>query len=491
MDSSARGWAKQAMSVGPGRCPFCDELVFAEAAIPARCPFQGEAGCPLADELAATGDDDPLGETIAYSAGEVVSEPDGFPEEDDLIDQRLGQYYLGPVIGRGSMGRVYKGEHAGLGRPCAIKVMNPGLVARQPLVVDRFWAEARAVANLIHPNVVTVHNLGSDRGYHYIEMEYVPGGVSLKEKLVRGGALDPARSTDLLRQVALGLSAAHRSRLVHRDVKPANVLLTSDGQAKLADFGLVRRLGDRDLGVAGALAGTPTFMAPELFSGGQACPRTDLYALGVMYFYLLTAQLPFASDNLERLIRLHRKAPVPDIVDLAPGAPVEVASILKRLLAKRPDDRYASADELASDLEEVLGHLRDTESLVREAIEGLGGFMQQGGRDQFRIILPVPGDRLQEVYIEVIESRKRDRLLSIFSVCAPADPTHYEYVLKLNSELTYGGLSIREVNGQPMFVMTRTYPRGHVSPAEIRSAISEVGRRGDWLEQQLTTHDVF
>ena len=115
-------------------------------------------------------------------------EDDGFPEVDDLADATLGQYRLGRIIGRGSMGRVYRGEHLSLARPCAIKVMNPGLVARKPKIRERFWAEARAVANLVHPHVVTVHNLGNDRGYHYIEMEYVPGGVSLKEALdPRGG----------------------------------------------------------------------------------------------------------------------------------------------------------------------------------------------------------------------------------------------------------------------------------------------------------------
>ena len=149
------------------------------------------------------------------------------------------------------MGRVYEAEHLTLARPCAIKVMNPGLVARQPQIRERFWAEARVVANLVHPHVVTVHNLGSDRGYHYIEMEYVPGGVSLRETLVREGPFEPMRASTLVRQVVLALGAAHRSGLVHRDVKPSNVLLTADGHAKLADFGLVRRLSELELaGVA-------------------------------------------------------------------------------------------------------------------------------------------------------------------------------------------------------------------------------------------------
>ncbi len=271
-------------------------------------------------------------------------------------------------------------------------------------MVDRFWGEARAVAGLVHPNIVTVHNLGSDRGYHYIEMEYVPGGVSLKEVVVRDGALDPLRATLYARQVALALAAAHRAGLVHRDVKPANVLLTSEGNAKLADFGLVRRLAEVE-SAGGPLAGTPTFMAPELFSGASGSPRTDLYAVGVMYFYLLTVRLPFASDRLAQLIRLHRQAPVPDPRKLEPDIPDELVPILERLLAKDPADRFTSAEDLAEELKVVAGHLRDTESLVREGLEGLECLIQQGARDHFRVIVPVPGDRLQEVYIEVVEGR--------------------------------------------------------------------------------------
>jgi serine/threonine-protein kinase len=413
---------------------------------------------------------------------------DGFPSIDDLIDRTLGQYRIGPVIGRGNMGRVYRGEHAGLGRTCAIKVMNPGLVDRQPQILERFWAEARALAGLMHPHVVTVHNLGSDRGYHYIEMEYVPGGVSLKETLVRGGTLAPVRATNLVRQVAQALGAAHQAGLVHRDVKPANVLLTADGKAKLADFGLVRDMND---GLAsGPIAGTPTFMAPELFTGAPASPQSDLYAVGVMYYYLLSARLPFASDRLPLLIRLHQRAPVPDVRHFAPTVPDDIASILDRCLAKDPADRYSSSQELMEELQAVIFHLRDVESLIRECLEGLDGVVE-GAQDRWRILLKVPGSRLQEVRLELTEDRTKRRLLSVYSVCCPADPGHYEFALKLNAELTYGGLSIHDVDGKPMFVMTRAYPGGDVSPEEIRAAVQEIARQSDWVEQQLTRADVF
>ena len=466
-------------------CPFCGEL--AAAGLPApECPFVGETGCPLGSDSQAT-EDDALAETVAYPGFNPAADEDGFPEVDDLIDNLLGQYRIGAVIGEGAMGRVYRGEHTGLGRTSAIKVLSPGLMARQPQTVERFSAEARAVAGLIHPNVVTVHNLGFDRGYHYIEMEYIAGGVSLREKLIREGAFEAMRATTLVRQVALALGAAHRSGLVHRDVKPANVLLTADGQAKLADFGLVRRVDDRQ---GASVAGTPTFMAPELFRGATADPRTDLYAVGVMWFYLLTARLPFAADRLSDLIRLHKHAPTPDLRRLAPEVPDELPPILARLLAKDASGRPESADAFAEELKVVLGHLRDTESLVRESLEGLDCLVQ-GGKERYRVIVPVAGDRIQEVYVEVAHGRKHERLLQIFSVCAPADPRHYEFALKLNAELTIGGLSVREVNGQPMFVMTRTYSRAHVTTADIRAAVMEIARKGDWVEQQLTSTDVY
>jgi eukaryotic-like serine/threonine-protein kinase len=368
-------------------------------------------------------------------------------------------------------------------------VLNPGLVARQPQVREQFWAEARVVANLIHPNVVTVHNLGTDRDYHFIEMEYVAGGISLKETLVKDGPFDPIRASKLVHQVVLALGAAHRSGLVHRDVKPANVLLTTEGKAKLADFGLVRR--HNELGPSGAkVAGTPTYMAPELFTGGAASPKSDIYAVGVMFYYLISARLPFAADRISRLIRLHRLEAVPDIREIVPDLDERVTDILARCLAKDPAARYASAEELAEDLDTAIAQLRDTEGLLREAVEGLDCFIQ-GARDHFRILFKLPNDRLQEVYLEVGQNRHNERLLSVFSVCCPAELRHYEFALKLNAEMTYGGLSIREVNGQAMFVMTRTFPRGHVHPEAIRAALVDIARRSDWVEQQLTHADVY
>jgi serine/threonine-protein kinase len=450
----------------------------------AKKPNEGSLGPLTASAMNALNDD--LDETSAFAP-----EPSEWDEAecDDLVNSTLGQYRIVEEIGRGSMGRVFKSFHSGLGRICAVKVLSPTLVTKQPRVVDWFQGEARAIAGLIHPHIVTIHNLGWDRGYHYVEMEYVSGGQTLKEIVARKGALDPLEATRIIRHVALALDEAHRSGLIHRDVKPANVLMTPDNRAKLADFGLVRRL--REVSQSNNLAGTPTFMAPELFAGTSANSRTDLYAVGVTFYYLVTARLPFAAERLGHLIKLHRSAPVPDPRLVNPNMPDELANLLLRLLSKDPALRPESASALIEQIDIVEGHLRDTDGLVRDGLAGLDCLIQKSATDLFRVIVPVPGDRLHEVYIEVVEGRKRERLLTVFSVCAPADARHYEFALRLNAELTYGGLSIRHVNGAPMFVMSRTYARGNVTPSDIRAAVVEIARRGDWVEQQLTSTDLY
>jgi eukaryotic-like serine/threonine-protein kinase len=426
-----------------------------------------------------------------------VGDPDRAPTEDlndqepwgdELVGGRLSQYRIESHLGRGSMARVFKARHLGLERICALKIMNPRLISSQEANRDQFWAEARAAANLIHPHVVTIYNLGSDQGYDFIEMEYVAGAVSLRDCLIHRGPLHPVRAARLVRQVALALHEAHRSGIIHRDVKPANVLLTSHGHAKLADFGLAQRL----LGLPSRrLAGTPSFMAPELFKGTPASPQSDLYAVGVMLYYLVSGLLPFAAPSIKALIQLHHTQPVPDLHPDGPAIPEGLLQIIERCLAKSPSHRFASALELADELRLAIQRLRDTESLIRESVRGLDCFVQ-GARESFRILLPQQkGQRLQEVLIEVNEGKETERFLSVFSVCGPAEPTHHAAALALNARLTYGSISIRHVLGAPMFVMTRTFSRDRVRPSELRAAIIEIARRSDQIEQQITQLDVY
>jgi serine/threonine-protein kinase len=209
-----------------------------------------------------------------------------------------------------------------------------------------------------------------------------------------------------------------------------------------------------------------------------------------MYYALLSGNLPFISNRLTQLIRLHRTAPIPDLRAKLPDVPTSVITIVAKCLAKRPEQRYSSAEDLADDLAAVITGLRDTESLVRESVEGLPCLVR-GGRDEFRVLFPLPDERLQEVYLEVTVGRQGERFLSVFSVCGPANPEHFEFALKLNAELTYGSISVRYVNGNPMFVMTRTFPRERINPMDVRAALVEISRRADGVEQQLTDADLY
>jgi serine/threonine-protein kinase len=432
----------------------------------------------------------PLEETIDHRVGAGRRRQERSSRDvDALLGRRVGQYRIESVLGRGSMASVFKAHHLGLSRLCALKVMDPGVFADQPRLREQFWAEARAAANLIHPHVVTIHNLGTLDGFHFIEMEYVPGGITLRESLVRDGPLDPKRAVKLALEVVLALGAAHDAGLVHRDIKPANVLLTPDGRAKLADFGLVRRLDDLAQGSA-PLAGTPTFMSPELFRGTPASPQSDIYALGVLLFHALSGRLPFVADNITQLIHVQQTHPIPDVREFAAAVPEALAAVLERCLAKSPADRYSTARELADSLQFAGHRLRDTESLVRESTRGLDCFIQ-GACDTFRIIVPLPGDRLQEVIIEATEGKNNDHYLSVFSVCGPADPAYFAYALKLNAQLTFGSISVLDVLGSPMFVMSRTFPGDAVRPEEVRDALLEIARRADSVERQLTRLDQY
>ena len=317
-------------------------------------------------------------------------------------------------------------------------------------------------------------------------MEYVPGAVSLRDWLIRRGPFEPLPTAKLVRQVVLALEAAHRAGVVHRDVKPANVLLTPQGHAKLADFGLAYQQFDL---FQERIAGTPSFMAPELFRRAAASPQSDIYAVGVMLYYLLSGRLPFAANTIKELIRLHQKQPVPDIRAIVDAIPDRLAMIVGRCLAKDPADRFSSSLELANELRFVIQQLKDAESLLRDSLKGLACSLE-GSRDTFRITIPQQdGERPQEVIVEVNEAPNKERFLSVFAICGPAEPSHYASALALNGRLTYGTLSIRHVLGAPKLVMSRTFPRDRVRGSELRDAIIEIARRSRQIEQQLTQLD--
>jgi tRNA A-37 threonylcarbamoyl transferase component Bud32 len=258
--------------------------------------------------------------------------------------RRIASYTLLEVIGHGGMATVYRANQERLDRTVAIKVLSENL-AHSTEFMERFRREARTAANMRHPNVITVHDFGEDeRGVPYLVLEYIEG-PTLADLMDAG--LDDARIPDLLDQIAAGLDYAHARGVVHRDIKPGNVLFTDDGRAVLADFGLAWLLEGTKLTLTGGVIGTPEYMAPEQASGEPIDHRTDVYALGVVLYEMLVGERPFVADTPIAVLLMHLQDPAPSVLVARPDLPTDVGLVLERALVKNPAERYQSAGALA------------------------------------------------------------------------------------------------------------------------------------------------
>ncbi len=306
--------------------------------------------------------------------------------------RRLGQYQVKHRLGAGGMGEVYLAEHVLLRRPCALKLIRPER-AGDPTSLARFEREVQATAALTHPNIVEIFDYGrADDGTFYYAMEYLPG-LSLQQLVRRHGALPPARAVHLLRQVCAALQQAHAAGLVHRDVKPGNVLVCQRGGrhdvAKLLDFGLVRSHGlagdEEKLTRDGAIAGTPAYMSPELAAGkGDLDARSDLYGLGAVAYFLLTGRPPFVRGSAVQTLAAHLAEPVVAPDRHRPEVPADLQAVVLRCLEKDPARRFPDAGTLDQALarcgcagqwtgEQAAAWWRDSAAgEQREAGEGVG-----------------------------------------------------------------------------------------------------------------------
>ena len=237
----------------------------------------------------------------------------------------------------------------------ALKILHEQYT-RDEDYVERFRREARAVAQLTHPNIVTVIDRGEQDGRQFIVFEYVDG-QNLKELSARGPLDVRARRSGSALQVAHALSFAHARGLVHRDVKPQNVLLNDDGQAKVTDFGIARSLDVHGVTQTGTVLGTSDYIAPEQARGQKVDPKTDIYSLGAVLYELLTGEVPFSGDNFVAVAMRHVSEPPPSVLDHRPDCPVRLDLAIQRAMAKDPADRFASMDELCAELEACLAEL--------------------------------------------------------------------------------------------------------------------------------------
>ncbi|HEY1179560.1 MAG TPA: serine/threonine-protein kinase, partial [Phytomonospora sp.] len=290
-----------------------------------------------------------------------------------------GRYRLESRIADGGMGAVWRGTDTRLGRDVAVKLLHPALSSDASFRA-RFASEARLVAALNTRSIATIHDYGEDEDDDgvraYLVMEFVEGR-SLADILRRDGALDVAEAMRIVAEAAEGLHAAHRSEIVHRDVKPANILITADGAVKLIDFGIARSLGDAGLTETGMVIGTVTYTAPEQLADEDPAPAADVYSLGIVAYECLTGTTPFASGKVPAIIHGHLNQPPPPLPENIPQA---VSDAVMTALRKDPDDRWRSAERFAR--------------ACREALDG---------------VTPDEGAPPRPSYVAVMEALRRER----------------------------------------------------------------------------------
>jgi serine/threonine-protein kinase len=438
------------------------------------------------DDASLPGDDPRLATTAAGGASPAQ---DHAGLDERLVGRCLDFYMIIEPLGAGAMGRVYRAWNTRLQRVCAVKVISPDLARMEPDRLDLFWREARAAAKLNHPNVVSVHLLGEADGVQFIEQEFVDGG-SLGRRLHEQGKLSALEATRHVRAVASALREAHAHNLLHCDVKPDNVMLTGKLKAKLGDFGLAKVFG----GALGArkTVGTPYFMAPELFAGKDSTVATDAYALGVTYYALLTGQVPYPARTMRDLKEQLLFADVPKASAANADVPEALCGLVRRMLAKAPEDRPALDDTLLDELSALVSQLRPLSDIIVAALQGTEVVWQQLGPDRFTFLVPLPDGRRQTIEAESLaDTAFGHPVLALWTPCAPARLEDYAYVLELNGRLPHGGIGIHAFEGRPHFAMTCNLPRATLDPGEVRVTVMKLAEWADAVEQLLTGRDKF
>jgi hypothetical protein len=268
--------------------------------------------------------------------------------KDPMVGATLGGFRLIEMIGAGGMGRVYKAYDEGLDRFVAVKVLPAAAEAVDPAASERFLREARAMAKLKHRNLISIYGVGEEGGVRYFAMELVASG-SLSDR-VKAGPVPLEEVWKIAAQVISALALVHRAGLVHRDIKPGNVLMDEGGRAVLTDFGLAKDEAAPGVTAAGMVMGTPEYLSPEQCEGRTATSQSDIYAVGVMLFQMLTGRLPFRGKSVISILRDHVETPVPRIQELRPDAPAAQVAVVMRCLEKSPAARYAGLPEMARDI---------------------------------------------------------------------------------------------------------------------------------------------
>lgn len=290
----------------------------------------------------------------------------------EMVKKELGaDYRIEKELGRGGMAVVYKGVETALERVVAIKVVPPES-ANAGQAAERFRREARLAASLDHPNIIPVYRVGQAGPLHYMAMKFVEGRA-VDAIIESQGALPLSVCIAILRYAAAGLAFAHEKKVVHRDIKGANILVDKDGRVMVSDFGIARALEEVSLTASGMVIGTPYYMSPEQCGGQKISPQSDQYSLGIMGFQMLTGEVPFNADSMVGVIQHHYMTPVPDIRAVRGDVPQELLDIIYCSLNKAPEDRFTTTREMAIALDNVPqtdAEREEAEKLLRELSAG-------------------------------------------------------------------------------------------------------------------------
>lgn len=268
---------------------------------------------------------------------------------ETLLNQR---YELVAQQGSGGMSVIYKALDRMLGRMVAIKILRPNLT-KDPAFLAKFQQEARSVAMMSHPNIVTVHDVGSDGSTHYIVMEMIEGN-DLKKLIKARGGLPFEKALDYGIQICAGLGFAHRSQLVHADVKPQNILINREGVLKVTDFGIAQAYTDTMPQTRSEVVwGSPHYFAPEQAKGEKPSPASDVYSIGIVLFEMFSGRLPYVGSSQRELALAHIQGDIPRVKDFNSGLPDDLSNVIAKVMSKRPNNRYKHADQLGHILQEI------------------------------------------------------------------------------------------------------------------------------------------
>jgi serine/threonine-protein kinase len=308
-------------------------------------------------------------EEITQQSEQTSGEPmPGLPPATptDLTGRTLGEFHVLRRLGEGGMGQVYLAEQTSLQRKVAIKLLKQELAA-DANALERFKAEALAVARVTHANIVQIFAINEEAGLHYMALEYVEGR-NLREYLAKKGTLDAGLAISIMRQVAAALQRAAESSIIHRDIKPENILLTRKGEVKVADFGLSRSFAPDgkplNLTQSGVTMGTPLYMSPEQVQGFPLDPRTDIYSFGVTCYHMLAGQPPFRNGTAFEVALQHVQNEPEALATIRPDMPAALCAMVHKMMAKKPDDRYQTTRDLLRDLTKLRDNLTASPGLV-------------------------------------------------------------------------------------------------------------------------------